>query len=68
MLISGFAFTNNSNQEDMIVVYSHDCVYRIVDGKGITVGTVIMEDVPDNVACGDQKAKDRALEIWRDTN
>jgi hypothetical protein len=68
VFVSGFVFANNTNEDVLSVEFSHDCYYRIVDGAGDTLGTVIMEDVPDDVACGDQKSKDRALEIWRDGN
>lgn len=41
------------------------CYYKIVNAAGETVGHVIMEGVPDDVACGSKGAKAQALSLWQ---
>lgn len=40
------------------------CRYGVYNGRGERLGTVIMSDVPDNVACDSPSALQQATNLW----
>lgn len=40
------------------------CQYGVYNTRGERIGTVIMSDVPDNVACGSPATLKQAADLW----